>query len=260
MLEQVLIGIGFSHKEASVYLAALELGPQPVSVIAKQANINRSTAYIIIKSLMSKGVMSTFNKKGIKYFAALEPETLLRYIKRHSEELVKSKRIIEENLKDFQSLANPYSERPKVQFFEGFEGIKEVYEDSLKVGDPIVGYESIDAMPQEIREYIFDNYIPRRIEQKIPIKIIGLKTKAGESFKSADKSSHRQTKLVDKKGLNIEINIYGNKSAFMAYHEAKYTGIIIDNKPIADALRFGFELAWEGIKKPKKKRAGRQDA
>lgn len=246
MLKQVLTDIGFSSKEASVYISGLELGPQPASIIGKQAGINRSTTYVILTKLIKKGLMSSFIKNNIKYFNAMEPAQLLQYIKRTTEELDDAKQKIEDNMDQFQHLVNPYSERPKVQFFEGIEGIKTVYEDSLKEGAPIVGFESIDAMPEEIRKYIFRDYIPRRIEQKIPIKIIGVSSKAGQSFKEKDTSSYRETKLVKTKLLNIEINIYGNKVAFMAYHKAKYTGVIIENQPISDALKFAFQLAWEG--------------
>lgn len=247
MLEQVLIGIGFSHKEAVIYLAALELGPQPASIIAQQAHINRSTAYVILKSLMRKGVISTFTKNDIKYFNALEPTSLLQYIQRSTQELNKFKKQIEDNIGEFKELVNPLSERPKVRFFEGLSGVKTVYEDTLNEEAPIFAFESIDAMPQEVKAYIFNEYIPKRVSEKIPAKTIVIDSKQGRQFKKEDKKSLRESKLVKGKGLNIEINIYGGKVAFMTYHEAKYTGVIIENKSIADALRFIFHLVWQRL-------------
>lgn len=247
MLKQVLTDIGFSSKEAAVYLISLELGPQPASIIAKHADINRSTTYVILTSLIKKGLISSFNKADIKYFSAQEPQALLQYIKRHTEELEKYKKEIEANLKEFQHLVNPYSERPKVKFFEGLEGIKSVYEDTLKQEEEIVAFESIKAMPEEAKQYIFEEYIPKRIEKNIFAKAIVIESKQAKEFKKEDKKSLRQTKLVQGKGLDIEINIYGNKIAFMAYHQAKYTGIIIENKAIANAMRFIFRLSWDSL-------------
>lgn len=247
MLEQVLTGIGFSYKEATVYLAALELGPQPASIIAHQAHINRSTTYVILKNLMNKGVVSTFTKNDIKYFNALEPAALLQYIQRNTQELAKFKKQIEDNIGAFKELINPLSERPKVRFFEGLSGIKTVYEDTLDCGAPIFAFESIDAMPEEVKAYIFNDYIPKRVKQKIPAKSIVIDSQQGRQFKKEDKKSMRESKLVQGKGFNIEINIYGGKVAFMAYHEAKYTGVIVENKSIADALRFIFHLIWNRL-------------
>ena len=44
----------------------------------------------------------------------------------------------------------------------------------------------------------------------------------------------------------IEINIYKNKVAFMNY--ADNMSILIDSKPIADAMRQTYELSWIGAK------------
>jgi hypothetical protein len=54
---------------------------------------------------------------------------------------------------------------------------------------------------------------------------------------------------VDKKIFNpkIEVNIYNNKIAFMNY--AENMSVIIESKPIADAMRQAYELSWLGAKK-----------
>ncbi|MFH0854627.1 MAG: helix-turn-helix domain-containing protein, partial [bacterium] len=50
--------IGLSDKEASVYLAALELGPTNIQALTKKSAIKRSTVYDIIKNLKNHGLMS----------------------------------------------------------------------------------------------------------------------------------------------------------------------------------------------------------
>ncbi|MBU2235559.1 helix-turn-helix domain-containing protein, partial [Patescibacteria group bacterium] len=45
-LETSLIQFGLNSKEASVYLAALELGGSPVLKIAKKAELKRPTVYL----------------------------------------------------------------------------------------------------------------------------------------------------------------------------------------------------------------------
>ena len=46
-----LTQLGLSEKEADVYLAALELGMAPASVIAKKSRIKRTTVHEILKRL-----------------------------------------------------------------------------------------------------------------------------------------------------------------------------------------------------------------
>ena len=58
MTKEKLQKLGLSDKEASVYLAMLELGPSVVSDIAKKANINRSTVYVVLEFLKKRGIPS----------------------------------------------------------------------------------------------------------------------------------------------------------------------------------------------------------
>jgi len=44
----------------------------------------------------------------------------------------------------------------------------------------------------------------------------------------------------------IEVNIYNNKVAFLNY--AENMSVIIESKPIADAMKQAYELSWEGAK------------
>ena len=50
----------------------------------------------------------------------------------------------------------------------------------------------------------------------------------------------------EKFNLDIEVNIYNNKIAFMNY--AENMSLIIESKPIADAMRKVYEISWLGAK------------
>src|SRR5581483_2129774 len=77
VLAKQLIEFGLSQKEAKVYLALLELEVGSVSEVAKSANINRSSTYVVLSSLKKKGLISTSEDKKIQMFVATPPEMLL---------------------------------------------------------------------------------------------------------------------------------------------------------------------------------------
>ena len=68
MLKEQLEKIGLAEKEAKVFLASLELGSSAAQKIAKKAEINRATTYVIIEKLMKKGLMSSV-EKGKRLFS-----------------------------------------------------------------------------------------------------------------------------------------------------------------------------------------------
>lgn len=246
---QILTKIGFSEKASKLYLAMLELGTQPVSVIAKKAGLNRTTTYLIINELKEKGLISEITKKKILYFSANSPSFLVKYLESQKNELNSQQSFIKQNLHLFESIINVNSVKPNVQFFEGFEGIKNVYMDTLENKKEIFSFAAVQNYPKPLYEYIFKIYIPKRIQSKIFIKSICPKEKFPKDVLALDKVQLRETKfftfLLDNN--NVEINIYGNKVAFIDFTENHYSGVIIENHKIANAMHTIHQLTWNAL-------------
>ena len=80
-LIKILKELNLSEKESSVYLSLLELGQSNVTRLANKANINRVTTYHILRSLISKGLVSSIEKDNIQNFMAIEPKRLIEALK-----------------------------------------------------------------------------------------------------------------------------------------------------------------------------------
>lgn len=131
MLAQELKKLGLSDKEAKVYLASLELGPSPMKDIAKQAHLNRATTYVIIDSLIEKGLASSFSKGKKKYFSAESPDRLLSLLHLKEHEAKEQEREFKRILPELRQVYDTSGERPRVRFFEGKKGIAAIQEDIL---------------------------------------------------------------------------------------------------------------------------------
>ena len=156
MLNNVLQKIGLSDKDSEVYLACLELGTQPASVIAKKAGLKRPTTYLILEGLLKKGLVSEYTGSNVKYFTAVAPEYLLNYIDKQRRELTSHQRELEEYLPQLQSLSNPYTLNPKVRFYEGMAGIERVMNDTLTSTEPLRCFSTINTWfeRQDTKDYI----------------------------------------------------------------------------------------------------------
>src|SRR3989338_5838037 len=84
-LPAALRTLGFSEKEATVYVALLELGRGTVTEIARKAGINRTTGYDILDSLSNKGVVNVSGKEPKQEYAAQPPEAVVTYLQREAE-------------------------------------------------------------------------------------------------------------------------------------------------------------------------------
>lgn len=81
MKEEILRSLGLNNKEVKIYLANLQIGSNLVQKIANFANLNRTSAYDLLKSLEQKGFVSYTIKSGKKYYQAVDPKKIIDLLK-----------------------------------------------------------------------------------------------------------------------------------------------------------------------------------
>jgi sugar-specific transcriptional regulator TrmB len=233
---------GFSTKEADVYIALLELGKGMVSKISLKAGINRTTGYDILNSLVAKGVVSISGKEPRQEYAAEQPESIITYLNTKAEETKLQIKKAEEVLPEF-NLLHAKKNRPKIRFYEGTEGLKHVYEDTLSSSTEILAYATVEDVHDGIPNY-FPEYYKRRARKNISIRAIFPETPLAIERKNFDQEEKRETLLVpyEQYKSTPEINIYDDKIMIASWKEK--LGIIIESEEIATALKKIYELAW----------------
>ncbi|MBU1705987.1 TrmB family transcriptional regulator, partial [Patescibacteria group bacterium] len=118
-LTRELTHLGLTEKEASVYLAAAELGPSVAQDIAKKAKVNRATTYVMIDMLKTRGLMSSYSKGKKKFFVAESPERLLGMIRLQRQELESREEEFARIMPQLAALYNVEGTKPQVRFLEG---------------------------------------------------------------------------------------------------------------------------------------------
>jgi HTH-type transcriptional regulator, sugar sensing transcriptional regulator len=235
----ILINAGLSQKEASVYLANYELGESTASRIAQKSGIKRPTAYMELENLIRKGLVSQSKKKNLKYYTASNPKTILSILNENKNEF-------EKNIAGLLSIGTAIDKKPSVRYFEGEEGMKEVYRDTLSIpnqeiqswfsGSTAVGKESIQE------KY----YIPERQKKNIWIRAILPDSEELRPYIAKNSEQLRKSKTIDETKYNMdnEIILYAkNKTAILNYGDK--LGIIINSSKIHESIKQIFEIMWE---------------
>lgn len=83
--QKVIELLGYSAKEAKVYLAALSLGEAHISDIAAKVKLPRTSVQVIADKLHKGGLMNFYIMRRYKYWVAESPERLLTTLKNHEE-------------------------------------------------------------------------------------------------------------------------------------------------------------------------------
>jgi HTH-type transcriptional regulator, sugar sensing transcriptional regulator len=245
-IREVLRKAGIDGKKADVYLACLETGKATAYAIAKRTGLRRPTVYDIIDRLMKEGLVFKSVAKGTRYYSPADPEALLERIRRQEREIASV-------MPELQELYNGPKVKPAIRYFEGKEGIIELYEDSLrslKKGEEILGYVG-EGIILHLPEYTED-YIKRRVEKGIIFRGIYKQNDELDLYMEHNQAQLRIGVVLPESAfpLGNEINIYGNKVAVANYGTEMF-GMLIESKEFADSQRAVFELAWKGARATK---------
>lgn len=249
---EILQNLGLTDKEPDIYLELIKLSSaQPASIIAQRLSMNRTTVYKTLLKLAQMGLVSKTMKHGITCFLVEEPEKQLEDL------LIKRQRNLDELNKHFGEMIPEIKDMqqhellmPKMRYYEGIEGVKRVYEDTLIEKDAIYSFENLQSMDDGIKKYLLNDYLPRRIEKEIFAHVITPKNKDNAVFRTEDKECFRETRFFPKNPflVEIEINVYGEKTAFFSYKTEEMFAVILESPAIANSMKAIFNLCWQIVK------------
>jgi len=231
---------GLIGKKADVYLASLELGSATVIEIAKKAGIKRTTAYDILLDLINKGLVSQTTKGKKKLFIGEDPEKIKK-------DLQRKESLISEILPMLKSVYNVRGVKPKIRFYEGIEGIKEVYNDTLNYRGELLAFASEDVVKILGNDWVTD-YVRKRAKNSLHARAIMPASEIVSGYAAKDPEHLRTSKLIDPKKypFSMEINIYGHSKVSLMSSKEKL-GLVIESTEIYNTMKLIFELIWDNL-------------
>lgn len=239
--------LGLDERESQVYLSLLESGPQLPQHIARSTGIKRTTLYEIFPLLIDQGLIIEVTQGKRRLFQAVAPDKLLRDYESHYKE-------IRENFTDLMAIYRMQGLRPKIEVYEGFEGMQKLYNRTLETKDEIKSFVMPSRYNPKVMDWFVKDYVPARVKRGVSIKVIMTSDEISEYYAQFKKEHLRVSKLVPatKFKFRIECMIQANRVYFASYEKGgPLVGIIIESKQIADTLGALFDLAWEGADKYK---------
>lgn len=239
--------LGMTQKEIGLYLKLLEYGESGVNQLARSLGANRTSTYSLLKAMQKKGFVSFYVKKKVKIFVPTDPALLIN-------QLIEGANSLKKILPELLAIHNQHGKtKPKITFYEGVDGIKQIGELLLAVpGSTRLSFMGIDKdIHPEIEKYYEEDFINRRIELEITYRgIVTGKLPMGNKYKATEKDQLRVLKYIDSKKLPIRIHIdvfSKNKVALYSYHKDDLMGVVIEHENFYNTMKTVFELAWAGV-------------
>lgn len=238
-LDEALARLGLPGKVGRFYLAALELGEAPVSEVAQRAGISRTTAYDLLPRLVEEGLLTRVEKSGRIHLAAEDPEALLAGFDAR-------RALLGSLLPDLKALHRRSTARPRVQTFEGPDGMRKIREDRLQCRSrrlrAILSTADLFEAPGR-RE--MDRYIARRIAAGIALQAIRPRTTDAEVIWPSRASDLRELRYAPP-GLafTMTMYVYDNRVSLVSSRRENFA-MIVESDEYAALMDALFELLWQ---------------
>jgi sugar-specific transcriptional regulator TrmB len=242
---QVLTEYGLEEKEASLYLAGLEMGESGMSAIAKKAGIKRPTAYLIFKTLEKKGLMGSFRMRHGLRFVTTKPEVLITKAKSRIKNL-------ESVLPNINAIIGNSAYKPKMTYYEGREGFLTVIEDCLK--KPNITLRHIGSLKETHKvvgeDYDFNYFIPKRVKQNIRMKALYFPDVTQKIRTRNDASELREMRFLPIKYNNNVSTLIMDDRIIISGGSKELIVVVIESKEIAFSEQQKFDLIWDLTESP----------
>jgi len=253
LLEGLLVSAGLSEKESRLYLILLKVSETSASEIVHQSGLKKGNVYQLLHSLEDKGLATSFKKGRKAHFRAEAPSKVLQLLEQKSVEVNQAKTSFAKILPKLSSQYKMTVGKPVIRYFEGEEGVKEVYWDVYNTSDKEEwGCVDIEIAEKALKNYILPNLKPIRLKKKYWSMSFSALSPTGIELKKKDLQEYRKQILLDrnKYPLPAEIDIYEDKIAMMSFRGGEFIGIIIENKDFAQSLRSVFKYSFERLYSP----------
>lgn len=246
-LTESLINLGLNDKEAKVYLALLPLEKATAYTVAVRSGLKKPTAYVVLDNLVGKGFVLKIPASDKHLFMAKSPKECVAAAKERLS-------TAEDALPELMALRKKGEEKANVSYFEGFDGIREMYArlvTDLK-GKPagersfVAFYAHEKHTPNFLRDYwleLNETYREAGIRRNAV-------TTLDPSIRKYLKEETKRRFGMDLRPLpeseyssNVSIEVYGDRVQIVSHRGIQ--GVLIEHPDIADVMRQIFGLVWK---------------
>lgn len=238
----VLTGIGLTEAQAKAYITLTQLGPTAPPVLADKINETRSNTYKVLDKLVELGLARKLEHENKIRYRVENPTALESLARQKRDAALAEEHRIKDALPKLMTFFYTYSEQPGVRFYQGHDGIKQIFDDMLRTRQDIYLIRS----PADVKFYdevFFAEFRRKRSELGITTHAITPNVASAVHNIDVDKLNKFNRTWIPAYAYtgNVEWDIYGNKVALISYGD-EAIGMIIESPQIAESCRQLFNL------------------
>jgi sugar-specific transcriptional regulator TrmB len=233
--------LGFSENESKLLLPLFTHRVRTARELSRETLLSFDAVHFGLHALEKKALLRRTDVGGEERVELCSDEEFLAWIHQQKERnaaVYDDARLLLDHC--FRQLREA-SWKPAILYFEGRQGVIDIYEDMLAEGADISGWTDIPKIRGALGDYM-DEFIARRVQQGITSYAILPRNDWNREY--ARKDQLRQVKFSGQLPIDGEIRIYGEKVAIITFHEERPVGLMLRGRLITSVFRGIFAHAW----------------
>ena len=238
-----LINLGFSHHEAEVYLALIDVGQTGAGEIIKKTGLHRNIVYETLDKLIAKKLVAKIFRKNIAQFQVTSPN--------HIVEEAKAKLELAESV--IPDLVERADIKQEIVIWDGLEGFRKFmvkYMEEIEDGGVYYVLGSVgDRWWELMGDAAAKSYMRIKTKKHLSWKLVAFSDSALDR-KSMDLSKNDldEMRLLLQPSIPVaNMTIWNDKIALVTF-APPYSVIEIRNKVLVDGYLTYFNTMWKQAK------------
>lgn len=243
-LKKQLSGLDLNDKEAKVYLAILNIGKCNVTDIAKKAGLKRTSLYEYLESLLKKGLIYKTIGKKRTYYSPEAPAKIINMLDQKKVEIEEKKEKMTLLIPELEKIYSEAYKKPLVSFFEGKEGLREIYWKILDTHQTIYSIFSPDSFFNLFSEKENHALLKLLYNKGGTLRSLVEKTKEPrpELKKTEYKKFIQSKELPENFKFETDLLVTNNVTALISFKTL--IGVLIEDEAIANLQRNFIKNIW----------------
>lgn len=245
-INEKLSEIGLDEKEQRFYLAALELGSAPVTLVASRAGVTRTNGYDLLTRLEKRGLLSQMHGgNGVIQVTPSDPNALITGWEQ-------TRIMLDDLVPELRSMFNSIPRKPRIRFHEGVEGIQRAIWSTLECKSKhLYGILSMHELLEVPGAAWMESYINERIKRGIQLDVVRSYSRETDPIWPASHNDIRALRLAPSElDLGMTVYICDDTAVYISSKNENYA-LTIESRELASLQKSLFFSLWNMSSKPR---------
>ncbi len=254
MIHDIFETLGFKEEEVRTYLSLLDVGSSSGGDLAKKIGMPRPTVYGYLESLVRGGLATQSVRRGVKVFTAESGDRIRILYKRKIEDLRSKEKALDTIIPELEKRAGMSFMRPRIQIFEGRDGIETALQDHLSYTKiMMLAFWSIRSAIEATSDDFFWYLNKERIRRDMHLRGIWPQDQIVDvkrfPFMGVGPEYKREIRIAPE-GVEASMGywIYANKVLFSSSRAESFC-IIIESQELVQTMTVQHKVIW-GLSTP----------